>query len=50
MNGDQIKRIWLMYSPTSGNVYCFPCVLFRDACKGNQTQFCDGFSDWKNAA
>ena len=39
-----------MYSPTSDNVYCFPCVLFRDACKGNQTQFCDGFLDWKNAA
>ena len=50
MNGEQIKREWLMYSPTSGNVYCFPCVLFLDACKRNQTQFCDGFSDWKNAA
>ena len=39
-----------MYSPTSGNVYCFPCVLFYDACRGNQTQFCGGFSDWKKAA
>ena len=29
---------------------CFPCVLFRDADKGNQTQFCDGFSDRKNAS
>jgi hypothetical protein len=50
VNGEQIKREWLMYSPTSGNVYCFPCVLFRDAGKGIQTQFCDGFSDWKNAS
>ena len=43
VNEEQIKRKWLMYSPTSDNVYCFPCVLFRDACKGNQTQFCDEF-------
>ena len=50
VNGEQIKREWLMYSPISGNVYCFPWVLFFDACKANQTQFCDGFSDWKNAA
>ena len=49
-NGEQIKKERLMYSPTSDNVYCFPCVLFRDACKGNQIQFCDEFSDWKNAA
>ena len=50
VNGEQIRRELLMYSPTSGNVFCFPCVIFRDAYKGNQTQFCDGFSDWKNAA
>ena len=47
VNGEQIRRKRLIYSLTSGNVYCFPCVLFRDACKENQTQFCDGFSDWK---
>ena len=40
-----------MYSPSSGNVYCFPCVLLRrDADKGNPAQFCDRFSNWKNAA
>lgn len=39
-----------MLSPSSGNVYCFPCVLLSDAHKGNQTQLCDGFSDWKNAS
>ena len=51
VNGEKIKREWLMYSPSSGNVYCFPCVLLRrDADKGNPAQFCDGFSDWKNAA
>lgn len=50
VNGEQIKREWLMYSPSSGNVYCFPCILLRDADKGNQTQFCDGFADWKNAS
>ena len=51
VNGEKIKREWLMYSPSSGNVYCFPCVLLRrDAHKGNPAQFCDGFSDGKNAA
>lgn len=49
VNGEQIKREWLMYSPSSGNVYCFPCVLFGDAHEENRSQFCDGFSDWKNA-
>ena len=39
-----------MYSPTSGIICCFPCVLFRDACEGNQTQFCDEYLEWKNVA
>lgn len=45
VNGEKIKREWLMYSPSTGNIYCFPCVLF-----GSQTQFSSGFSDWKNAS
>lgn len=49
VSGEQIKREWLMYSPSTGNVYCFPCVLFGETHKG-RTQFSDGFSDWKNAS
>ncbi|CAH0405833.1 unnamed protein product [Chilo suppressalis] len=37
-----------MYSPSTGKVYCFPCVLFGDAQK--QSQFQTGFSDWKNVS
>lgn len=49
VSGEQIKREWLMYSPSTGNVYCFPCALFGETHKG-RTQFSDGFSDWKNAS
>lgn len=44
VNGERIKREWLMYSPSTGNVYCFPCILFGD--KDHQSQFSKGYSDW----
>ncbi|XP_035232743.1 zinc finger MYM-type protein 5-like, partial [Stegodyphus dumicola] len=30
-NGKQQKRNWLLYSNTSGKVYCIPCKLFGSA-------------------
>ena len=37
-----------MYSPSTGNVYCFACVLF-DGIHGSKPQlFIGGFSDWKH--
>lgn len=49
VSGEKIKREWLMYSPSTGSVYCFPCILFGET-HNSRTQFSDGFSDWKNAS
>ncbi|XP_075036084.1 WD repeat domain phosphoinositide-interacting protein 2 isoform X2 [Mixophyes fleayi] len=50
ITGETIKREWLVYSPLTGNVYCFACVLF-DGIHGVKTQFSHGgFSDWKHAS
>lgn len=48
ISGGKIKREWLMYSPSTGKVYCFPCVLFGGV--QSQSKFQTGFSDWKNAS
>lgn len=45
MNGEQYSREWLLYSPHTGNVYCFVCLLF---CPGTTRFSGDGFSDWRN--
>ena len=35
-----------MYSPSTGNVYCYVCTLFRS---GSDSFSPNGFNDWKNA-
>ncbi|KAL4104817.1 hypothetical protein QTP88_020093 [Uroleucon formosanum] len=49
VSGKQIKREWLMYFPSTGNVYCFLCILFGGSHKV-KSQFSEGFNDWKNAS
>ncbi|KAL4100735.1 hypothetical protein QTP88_020769 [Uroleucon formosanum] len=49
VSGKQIKREWLIYSPSTGNVYCFPCILFGGSHKV-KSQFSEGFNDWENAS
>lgn len=44
-NGELKKREWLMYSNTTGCLYCVPCKLFHTR---NDSSFCKGFNDWKN--
>ncbi|XP_043271756.1 zinc finger MYM-type protein 1-like [Venturia canescens] len=45
LNGEKANRSWLIYSPSTGRVYCGPCLAFDGA-----TQFGSvGFNDWKNA-
>ena len=46
-NGDKYKREWLMYSPSTGSVYCFVCKLFSPK---NFSNFVtkEGCSDWRN--
>lgn len=45
-NGEMKKRKWLMYSNTTGCLYCVPCKLFH---YHNDSSFCKGFNDWKNS-
>ena len=48
-NGERYRREWLIYSPTTGRVYCFACKLFSSEENSNKL-FNDGFNDWKNSA
>lgn len=45
-NGELKKREWLMYSNTTGCLYCVPCKLVHPR---NDSSFCKGFNDWKNS-
>ena len=50
VNGEQYDIDWLVYSITTGKVYCFMCKLLAtstipsSSCLGKE-----GFNDWKNA-
>uniref|UniRef100_H2ZTL7 DUF4371 domain-containing protein n=1 Tax=Latimeria chalumnae TaxID=7897 RepID=H2ZTL7_LATCH len=46
-SGEVSERKWLIYSPTSGSVYCFPCKLFSNNQKNHFGNA--GFQDWKHA-
>ncbi|XP_023311929.1 zinc finger MYM-type protein 1-like [Anoplophora glabripennis] len=48
LNREKRPRKWLIYSPSTGKVFCGPCLLF-----GGGTSFGKqdvGFNDWKNAS
>ncbi|XP_046973656.1 zinc finger MYM-type protein 1-like [Vanessa cardui] len=47
LNGEKVPRKWLIYSKSTGCVYCGPCLLFN----GGESQFDkkEGFNDWKNS-
>ena len=40
-------RDWLGYSPSTGNVYCYVCKLFRS---GSDSFSLNGFNDWVKCA
>ncbi|XP_070406261.1 zinc finger MYM-type protein 5-like [Nothobranchius furzeri] len=47
VNGEKIKRTWLMYSPKRDSLYCFCCKLFsQKAFKLSR----HGFNYWKNCS
>ncbi|XP_016311368.1 zinc finger MYM-type protein 1-like [Sinocyclocheilus anshuiensis] len=47
LNGESLPREWLLYSPSTGCVFCFACRLF---CEGDgQSPFESGYNDWKHA-
>jgi len=43
-NGEKVQRDWLIYSPSTGNAFCFMCLLFSST----ENAFTKGFSDWKH--
>lgn len=43
-NGEIINRNWLVYSESTGKVFCGPCKLFN----GKTTFANQGFNDWKH--
>lgn len=45
-NGDKVRRKYLLYSESTGALYCVPCLLFDGVSKFS-TEY--GFSDWKKA-
>lgn len=45
-NGETYTRDWLLFSASTGKLYCIPCCLFQPDSKKNH--FCTGFNDWKH--
>ena len=45
-NGEKVPREWLVYSPSTGNVYCFFCKPFGN---GSSAFTHSGYSDWKHS-
>lgn len=45
-NGEKVKREWLIFSKSTGKVYCYLCKLFAKNLDSNQFQA--GFDGWHN--
>lgn len=45
-NGESVVRDWLIYSPSSGSVFCFVCKLFSHRISPFVSG--SGFSNWKH--
>ncbi|XP_040275768.1 zinc finger MYM-type protein 1-like [Bufo bufo] len=45
-NGEKILRTWMVYSPVSGNLYCFCCRLFTSCTTDTTSKFVTGFQKW----
>jgi hypothetical protein len=48
LNREKRPRKWLIYSPSTGKVYCGPCLLFGAGTSFGKQDV--GFNDWKNAS
>lgn len=52
VNGEKHERLWLMYSESTGNIFCFVCMLFNDNSSialGYSNFVKNGFSNWKKS-
>ncbi|XP_062829387.1 uncharacterized protein LOC100558310 [Anolis carolinensis] len=45
-NGEQVDRIWLLYSVLKNAVFCFACKVFGNA--NSSLANSQGYSDWRN--
>ena len=45
-NKQSVSRDWMVYSPSTGMVYCFACKCLAGA--GQPNAFTSGYSDWKH--
>ena len=48
-NNEVVPREWLLYSPSTGSVYCYACKLLSPRPQSRQHAFISGFSDWKHS-
>ena len=49
-NGDELGRLWLLYSPVNKAAYCFCCLLFPTSSSNSQSFFesAGGFTNWRH--
>lgn len=47
INGETVKRKWIIYSINQNSVFCFPCMLFGHN-SHNMTDPQKGFHDWQH--
>lgn len=49
VNGEEVDRDWLIYSPSQNSVFCFACRLFGTSLAAKADTFaCIGFTDFHN--
>ncbi|XP_065650347.1 uncharacterized protein LOC136078502 [Hydra vulgaris] len=48
VNGDEVRRHWLLYSVSNESVYCFCCKLFTSSTAAASSLSSNGSHDWKN--
>ena len=49
-NGESLPRNWLVFSESTGCVFCGVCIMFLDK-NASKTKFSEGgFNEWKNAS
>ena len=46
-NEENVTMDWLVHSPSTGNVYCYVCKIFRS---GSDSFSLNGFNDWVKCA
>ena len=45
-NGEKVTRNWLIYSPSTGCLFCFVCKLFSSASGNSSSLATTGFDSW----